>query len=171
MKKSNPDDHVHHWPVTTSLVSAAVTDAKTPLASRSAEVAHVQSKIDMAASPSTVVLSNSIGSVPESGSKRQTSPASPPSPHGQVQRIACAKHNSDVFPSHRKDGKSGVSTDVCNPKYPISMGICVGSAGLTRALIKAGMNGIAVDHAKNRHRPKAKITILDLTTVNGGHAL
>ena len=53
------------------------------------------------------------------------------------------------------------------PVEPFAVEIVAGSAGLSAALIRAGVPSVPIDHVKNRFRPKAPPKVLDLTTHSG----
>ena len=54
---------------------------------------------------------------------------------------------------------------------PTVLEFCCGSAGLTRELGKFELNALGIDHDRNRHSPKAKVLIMDLSSKTGGDLL
>lgn len=49
----------------------------------------------------------------------------------------------------------------------VTLELCCGSAGLTAHLRRKDFDAVAVDHKHNRHRPKAPVVNLDLTSQTG----
>ena len=57
--------------------------------------------------------------------------------------------------------------DATLPVEPFAVEIFAGSAGLSAALIRAGIPSVPIDHVQNRFHPKAPPKVLDLTTHSG----
>ena len=58
-------------------------------------------------------------------------------------------------------------TDTTAQGPPVTLELCAGSAGLTRALSDCKFVAHGVDHKKNRHNPKAACAKVDLATPDG----
>ena len=54
---------------------------------------------------------------------------------------------------------------------PTVLEVCCRSADLTRELGKFEFNASGIDHDRNRHSPKAKVLIMDLSSKTGGGLL
>ena len=53
------------------------------------------------------------------------------------------------------------------PERPRALEVCAGSAGLSKALSAIGFDSVGVDWIRNRHRAKAPIVRIDLSTEEG----
>ena len=74
-----------------------------------------------------------------------------------------------------ESSKSSCSTAATKSGVPIAgllvLELCAGTAGFTAALRNVGFDAVGIDHARCRHRPKAPIVRIDLTSTDGQNLL
>ena len=57
--------------------------------------------------------------------------------------------------------------DAADCQVFLAVELCCGTAGLSRALIEAGIPAVGIDHVHNKSKPKAPVVIADLSTIEG----
>ena len=142
----------------------------------------VMNQMGTAELPADLVLPNSPSVFAATPSGTVASPMAPTPGHLTVKtavfstgdRVEQLKRKFEEIPSaipvQKLEDLATPSGDKSNLK-PISCAVvielCAGSAGLTAAIRSEGLDGLAVDSARNIHRPKAPIIRADLSSESG----
>lgn len=103
-----------------------------------------------------------------------------PSKQSRREGDMAARNTESAFVADRNQEENGIDSELpvtktLHDQVParsmFTAELCCASAGLTLKLTRCGFQGLAVDHEKNRHKPKVPCVHLDLSSDSGWEIL